>query len=101
MLGHGVEGTAAAVDGSLGGGASRCSSCWSGVLVLAAIIRFRPSNAERTWRIVAGIVLVLSFATPFSGIPGAPLGYLLALEAMHIVAGALAIWMLPTLARES
>jgi Family of unknown function (DUF6069) len=72
-----------------------------GVLVLAAIIRFRRSNAERTWQIVAAIALVLSFAMPVSGIPGAPLGYILALEAMHIVAGGLAIWMLPALARES
>jgi heme A synthase len=69
-------------------------------LVLGAIIRFRSSNAERVWQIVAGLVLVLSFVLPFAGIPGAPLGYSLALEAMHIAAGALAIWMLPALARE-
>jgi hypothetical protein len=71
-----------------------------GVLVLAAIIRFRPSKAERTWQVVAGVVLMLSFAMPFTGIPGAPLGYSLALDAMHVVAGSLAIAMLPALARE-
>ncbi|HYW90459.1 MAG TPA: DUF6069 family protein [Chloroflexota bacterium] len=72
-----------------------------GVAVLAAIIRFRPAHAERTWQIVAGVALVLSFAMPVSGIPGAPLGYILALEAMHVVAGVLAIWMLPALARKA
>jgi hypothetical protein len=72
-----------------------------GVVILAAIIRWRPSSAVRTWQIVAAVVLVLSFATPATGIPGAPLGYVLALEAMHIVAGVLAIWLLPALARQS
>jgi Family of unknown function (DUF6069) len=70
-----------------------------GVLVLAGIIRFRRTDAERTWQIVAAVVLVLSFAVPFAGIPGAPLSYDLALDAMHVVAGMLAIWMLPALAR--
>ena len=67
------------------------------VLVFAAIIRFRGARAERTWPVVAAIVLVLSFASPVAVIPGAPLGYLLALVAMHVVAGVLAIWMLPAL----
>ena len=70
------------------------------VLVLAAIIRFRGARAERTWQVVAAIVLVLSFSAPFTGIPGAPLRYVLALLPMHIVAGLLAIWMLPALTRE-
>jgi hypothetical protein len=71
-----------------------------GVVVLAAIIRFRPSNAERSWQIVAALALVLSFAMPFTGIPGVPLEYGLALDAMHVVGGVLSIWMLPTFARE-
>ena len=71
-----------------------------GVLVFAAIIRFRGAHAERTWQVVAAILLVLSFAAPITVIPGAPLGYVLALVAMHVVAGVLAIWMLPTLTRE-
>ncbi len=70
------------------------------VLVFAAIIRFRGARAERTWQVVAAIVLVLSFSAPFTGIPGAPLRYVLALLPMHIVAGLLAIWMLPALTRE-
>lgn len=69
-----------------------------GTLVLAAIIRLRPAHAERTWQVIAGLVLVLSLAVPFTGIPGVPLGYGLALDAMHIVAGSMAIWMLPSLA---
>jgi len=70
------------------------------VLVFAAIIPFRGARAERTWQVVAAIVLVLSFSAPFTGIPGAPLRYVLALLPMHIVAGGLAIWMLPALTRE-
>ena len=70
------------------------------VLVFAAISRFRGARAERTWQVVAAVVLVLSFAAPITGIPGAPLRYVLALVAMHIVAGVLAIWMLPALTRE-
>ncbi len=70
------------------------------VLVFAAIIRFRGARVERTWQVVAAIVLVLSFSAPITGIPGAPLRYVLALVAMHIVAGVLAIWMLPALTRE-
>jgi Family of unknown function (DUF6069) len=72
-----------------------------GTAVLALIIRFRPSNAQRTWQFVAGLVLVLSFVMPFTGIPGVPLVYGLALDAMHVVAGILAIWMLPALAARS
>jgi hypothetical protein len=72
-----------------------------GALVLAAIIRLRPSNAERTWQFVAGLVLLLSLAMPFMGIPGVSLGYGLALDAMHVVAGMLAIWMLPALTDRS
>jgi hypothetical protein len=71
-----------------------------GVLVFAAIIRFRGARAERTWQVVAAIMLVLSFSAPFTSIPGAPLGYVLALVPMHIVAGVLAIWLLPALTRE-
>ena len=70
-----------------------------GTLVLAGIIRFRPTKAERTWQIVAAVVLVLSFAIPFATIAGAPVSYDLALDAMHVVTGALAIWLLPALAR--
>jgi hypothetical protein len=63
-------------------------------------MRLRPSNAESIWQIVAGVVLVLSFALPFVSIPGITLNYGLALDAMHVAAGALAIWLLPALARE-
>ena len=51
------------------------------VLVFAAIIRFRGARVERTWQVVAAIVLVLSFSAPITGIPGAPFRYVLALVA--------------------
>lgn len=70
------------------------------VLVFVAIIHFRGARAERTWQVVAAIVLVLSFFEPITSIPGAPLRYALALVPMQIVAGVLAIWMLPALTRE-
>jgi Family of unknown function (DUF6069) len=70
-----------------------------GLAVLAAIVRLWPARAARIWQIVAGVVLVLSLWMLFS-IPGAPLAFSIALDAMHVVAGALAMWMLPVLARE-
>jgi hypothetical protein len=70
-----------------------------GLIVLAAIVRFWPARAERIWQIAAGVALVVSFSMPFT-IPGAPPAYSLALDAMHVVAGGLAIWLLPALARE-
>ncbi len=41
-------------------------------------------------------MLVLSFATPLT-VPDAPLGFYVTLELMHVVAGAVAIVMLPAL----
>ena len=52
----------------------------------------------RTFRIVAAVVLVLSFATPLT-IPGAPLSMILTLELMHVVAAVIITGMLTTLAR--
>jgi hypothetical protein len=43
------------------------------------------------------VVLVLSFTSPFS-IPGASMLDIIALEIMHVVAGASAIWFLTTMA---
>jgi len=68
-------------------------------MLVAVLVSFRGARAERTWQVVAAIVLVLSFSAPFT-IPGAPVRYVLALLLMHIVAGVLAIWMLPALTRE-
>lgn len=71
----------------------------AGAVVFAIIGRFarRPVS---TFRVVAAIVLVLSFAQPFL-IPDADFGYRAWLIAMHIVAGVIAIVLLTTLARKA
>lgn len=70
-----------------------------GALVFALLGRFarRPLTV---FRIVALIVLVLSFAQPFF-IAGAGLDYRLWLLAMHVVAGVIAIALLTGLARKT
>jgi Family of unknown function (DUF6069) len=47
------------------------------------------------FRIVALVVLVLSFGTPFA-FPNAPLSFYLGLDVMHIVAAAIIVWTLTT-----
>lgn len=70
-----------------------------GAVVFAIMGRFarRPISL---FRIVAIVVLVLSFAQPLL-IAGAPLSMILTLELMHIVAGAFAIGLLTTLTRRA
>lgn len=65
------------------------------VFTAVALLSRRPI---RTFRIVAAVVLVLSFATPLT-IPGAPLSMILMLELMHVVAAVIITGMLTTLAR--
>ena len=65
------------------------------VFTAVALLSRRPI---RTFRIVAAVVLVLSFATPLT-IPGAPLSMILTLELMHVVAAVIITGMLTTLAR--
>lgn len=65
------------------------------VFVVIALLARRPI---RTFRIVAAVVLVLSFATPLT-ITGAPLSMILTLELMHLVAAVIIAGMLTTLAR--
>ena len=65
------------------------------VFTAVALLSRRPI---RTFRIVAAVVLVLSFATPLT-IPGAPLSMILTLELMHVVAAVTITGMLTTLAR--
>lgn len=64
----------------------------AGALVLAALGRFvrRPFTV---FRIVALVVLVVSFASPFS-VPGAPVPWVLTLELTHVVAALAAIGIL-------
>lgn len=62
-----------------------------GLLVLALLGRLsrRPLPL---YRAIALAALVLSFATPFS-VPGAPAGFYGTLLLLHLVAGAIAIWL--------
>lgn len=68
-----------------------------GAIVFALLARFtrRPITI---FRIVAAVVLVLSFVTPLT-IPNAPIGMILALELMHIVAAGVLVWALTTRSR--
>jgi membrane protein YdbS with pleckstrin-like domain len=77
-----------------------------GTLVFAAIIRL-ASRRVRTFRVVAVAALALSMLNPIGAaagwVPvGATLGLadVLAMMAMHVVAAAITIYLLPTLARE-
>ncbi|HEU5101110.1 MAG TPA: DUF6069 family protein [Roseiflexaceae bacterium] len=63
-------------------------------IVLALLNRF-TRRPVRIFRIVAAILLVLSFANPLT-IPGAPLSMILALDFMHIVAAAIIVGVLTT-----
>jgi hypothetical protein len=65
------------------------------IFTLVALLARRPI---RTFRIVAAVVLMLSFATPLT-IPEAPLSVILTLELMHVVAAVIITGMLTTLAR--
>lgn len=70
-----------------------------GTAAFAALARFtrRPITL---FRIIAAVVLVLSFVSPF-GIPGAPVAMIVALELMHIVSAAVVVWALTTLTRRA
>ena len=68
-----------------------------GAALLALLLRF-SSRPLRTYRIVGVAFLVLYALFPLT-IPGAPLGYILALEFLHLVAGAVALIWLPRLIR--
>ncbi len=50
------------------------------------------------FRVVSLVILVLSFASPFT-IPGVGGGFIFFLELMHIAAAAAIVWSLTTLAR--
>jgi hypothetical protein len=65
------------------------------LLALLARVTRRPL---RVFTVVAAVVLVLSFVTPFS-IAGAPLGMVLALEVMHVVAAVVIVVVLTRFAR--
>jgi len=52
--------------------------------VLALIGRF-TKNAWNIFRNLSLVLLILSFANPYLGIPGAPIGMILSLNIMHVV----------------
>jgi hypothetical protein len=66
-----------------------------GATVLFALLARFTRRSVMIFRIVAGIVLLLSFVTPFT-LPGAPLSLILTLEVMHIVAAAIIVGVLTT-----
>jgi hypothetical protein len=59
-------------------------------LVFALFVRFVP-RPRRVFYIVAAVIFVLMFFTPFT-IPAAPTVTVVILELMHVVAAAGAIW---------
>lgn len=63
--------------------------------VLLALLNRFTRRPVRIFRIVAAVLLVLSFANPLT-IPGAPLAMVLALDFMHIVAAAVIVGVLTT-----
>jgi len=56
-------------------------------LVLAGLNYFL-SKPWRVFTIIAGVLLVVTFANPFIGIPGIPLGMGIWLNVMHVVVAA-------------
>ena len=69
-----------------------------GAAVVFTVIGLFVRRPVRLFRTVAAVVLVLSFATPLT-IPGAPLSMILSMEVMHVVAWAVIVGLLTTLAR--
>ena len=70
-----------------------------GAAIVFAIIGLFARRPVRLFRIVATVVLVLSFLMPATQIPGAPVAMILSMEVMHVVAWAVSVGMLTTLAR--
>ena len=68
----------------------------AGAVVYALICRF-ARRPVRVFRVVAVVALVLSLAGPFT-IPGAPISMIVALELMHVVAAAVIVGLLTTMA---
>jgi hypothetical protein len=69
-----------------------------GAAAVFAVIALFVRHPVRLFRIVAVLVLVLSFATPLT-IPGVPLSMILSMEAMHVAAWAVIVGLLTNLAR--
>lgn len=70
-----------------------------GAAIVFAVIGVFSRRPVRLFRTVALVVLVLSFATPLT-VPGAPIAMILSMEIMHVVAWAVIVGLLTTLARQ-
>ena len=66
-----------------------------GGLVLWGVLR--AGRSVRLYQIIAVVATVLSFYSPLT-LPDAPLGMVLLLEVMHVVAGAAAVFITPRVA---
>jgi hypothetical protein len=71
-----------------------------GAAIVFAIIGLFARRPVRLFRIIAIVVLVLSFAMPLT-IPGEPIAMILSLEVMHVAAWAVIVGLLTTMARQA
>ncbi len=70
-----------------------------GAAIVFAIIGLFARRPVRLFRIIATVVLVLSFVPPAT-VPGVPVAMRLSLAVMHVVAWAVSVGLLTTLARQ-
>ena len=63
--------------------------------VLLALLNRFTRRPVRSFRIIAAVLLVISFVNPLT-IPGAPLTMILALDLMHVIAAAIIVGVLST-----
>ena len=71
-----------------------------GASIVFAIIGLFARRPVRLFRIVATVVLVLSFVMPAT-VPGVPVAMRVSLAVMHVVAWAVSVGLLTTLARQA
>jgi hypothetical protein len=67
-------------------------------VVFAIVVRF-ARRPVRLFRMIAVVVLLLSFLNPILALPGASLQIILTLEFMHVVVAAVSVGLLTTLVR--
>lgn len=70
----------------------------AGATGVYAIVGWFAQRPIRSFRIIAAVALLLSFVPPLT-LPGASVSILLALGLMHVVAAAISVVLLTTLAR--
>jgi hypothetical protein len=67
-------------------------------VAFAIVVRF-ARHPIRLFRMIAVVVLLLSFLNPILALPGASLQTILTLESMHVVVAAVSVGLLTTLVR--